>query len=169
MEEKPKITGYAWRPGSQHKVAADVVAMEIDRLTSENGGKRIDANGFLAASSSPTSPVYPEFNWDDSAAAHEFRLQQARNILNSLQVTIERPNGGAITVPLMVTVEKPGSAGRKQDYTNLAWAMSDEDLRTEVLRNALRELAAFKRKYATLSELAQVFVVIDRTVKKQFG
>ena len=168
MEEKPKITGYAWRPGSQHKVAAEVVAMEIDRLASENGN-RVDANLLLASAESPTSPIRTEFNWDDSAAAHEFRLNQARNLMNSLRVVIERPSGGPITAPLMVTVEKPGSAGQKHDYTTLAWAMSDEDLRTEVLRNALRELAAFKRKYATLSELAQVFVVIDRTVKKQFG
>jgi hypothetical protein len=44
--------------------------------------------------------------------------------------------------------------------------MSDEDLRPKVLQNALRELAAFKRKYMNLSELAQVIAVIDKTLRK---
>jgi hypothetical protein len=35
-----------------------------------------------------------------------------------------------------------------------------------VLRQALRELAAFKHKYMNLSELAQVIAVIDKTLRK---
>jgi hypothetical protein len=34
-----------------------------------------------------------------------------------------------------------------------------------MLANAFAELAAFRRKYVTLSELADVFAAIDRVVK----
>lgn len=43
--------------------------------------------------------------------------------------------------------------------------MGDPELRAEVVRQALRELAAIKRKYAELTELADIFSAIDSTMK----
>ena len=165
MEKKLKVKGYSWRPGSQHKVAAEVAATEMTRLLEEHE-QRLDAADVVDAAASPMSPLHPEFEWDDSAAALQHRLLQARNLMNSVQVIFETPKNGSVVTSYMVSIQKQGNDVRKHDYTALAYAMSDEDLRAEVLQTALRELAAFKRKYMNLSELAQVISVINRTLKK---
>lgn len=165
MEKKLKVKSYSWRPGSQHKIAADVAAEEIQRLASEHD-QRLDAETVLAEAENPASPLHAEFEWDDTEAARQHRLQQARCLMNAIRVTFETPKKQDITISVMTAVSKPGGSSRSCDYTPLHFAMGDEDLRAEVLKTALRELAAFKRKYVELSELAQVIAVIDKTLRK---
>jgi hypothetical protein len=165
MAKELKVKGYSWRPGSQHKIEPEVAATEISRLVEEHG-QRLDASDVVSAATSPVNPLHPEFEWDDSTAANEHRLMQARNLMNAVQVTFETPKNGNLTTSYFCTIAKPGDNGRKRDYTAIDYAMSDEDLRPKVLQNALRELAAFKRKYMNLSELAQVIAVIDKTLRK---
>ena len=45
--------------------------------------------------------------------------------------------------------------------------MSQVDLRSEVLKRALRELEIFKEKYSTLTELSKVFEAISDVQKKE--
>jgi hypothetical protein len=163
--DKLKVVGYSWRPGTQHKINPEVAATEINRLMEENN-MRLDAGAVVDSAASPVSPLHPEFEWDDTAAAREHRLMQARNLMNAVQVTFETSKNGTITTLFTCTLEKPGAGGRKRDYAPMAWAMAQPDMRAEVLRQALRELAAFKHKYMNLSELGQVIAVIDRTLKK---
>jgi hypothetical protein len=165
MAKQLKVTGYSWRPGTQHKIKPEVAAIEINRLMEEND-QRVDASLVVEAAASPMSPLHPEFEWDDTSAAREHRLLQARNLMNAVQVTFETPKNGTITTSFACTLEKPGTGGRKRDYAPMAWAMAQPDTRAEVLRQALRELASFKHKYMNLSELAQVIAVIDKTLKK---
>lgn len=49
-------------------------------------------------------------------------------------------------------------------YYNVSRAMSDEDTRKQVLRNALFELMAFERKYKNFTEFAEVFEAIGKVV-----
>lgn len=164
-KEQPKVAGFTWKPGTSHKVEAEVAAAEIQRLFDENG-QRIPAEKIVEVAESPLNPLHPEFDWNDQVAAREHRLLQARNLLNALVVMVPRPKGPPMPTRWTVTVEQPGTGGRKRDYTPMMFALKDVNLRAEVLRTALLELAAFKRKYADLSELAQVIAVIDRTVRK---
>lgn len=165
MKNEPKATGFQWKPGQSHKVEAEVAAAEIQKLFDENG-QRIPAEAVVAVAESPLNPLHPEFEWDDSAAAREHRLLQARNLMNSIVVLVPRPKGPPMPTRWTVTVEQPGTGGRKRDYTPMMFALKDVDMRAEVLRTALLELAAFKRKYADLSELAQVIRVIETVVRK---
>lgn len=165
MSKQLKVTGYSWRPGTQHKVQPEVAAAEINRLMEENDN-RVDASVVVEAAASPINPLHPEFEWDDTEAAKQHRLLQARNLMNAVQVTFETPKNGTITTAFTCTLEKPGAGGRKRDYAPMAWAMAQPDTRAMVLRQALRELAAFKHKYMNLSELAQVIAVIDKTLRK---
>jgi hypothetical protein len=165
MANTMKVVGHSWRQGSQHKIDAAVAASEISRLAEANGN-RVDASDVVEAASSPLSPLHPEFEWDDSEAAKQHRLAQARQMMSAIRVVFETPKNGNMVTSFTVAVQKLGSDHRKHDYTTMAYAISDADLRAEVLQTALRELAAFKRKYSELSELAQLIVVIDRTIRK---
>ena len=49
----------------------------------------------------------------------------------------------------------------KEGYRPLLSVMNDEEKRAELLETAKRELAAFRKKYAILEELAPVFAALD--------
>lgn len=39
------------------------------------------------------APLHPVFEWDDSVAAEEYRLVQARNLVRAVHVVVESPDG----------------------------------------------------------------------------
>lgn len=164
-KKKATAREYSWVPGSKWtSLDPNTVGAEIDRLVKVHK-QRLAAEDVVAAAANPISPLHSIFEWDDTAAAREYRVEQARRLLRSIQITILTPKGAPITTRLTVATEKPNTPGKRQ-YSTTEYALSDADLRAEVLRQALRELAAFRRKYIELSELAQVFAVIARTVRK---
>lgn len=56
--------------------------------------------------------------------------------------------------------------GIKGDYISIDRAMSEEETRKIVLKRALEELSAYKRKYQEFSELGKVFSAIDELGKE---
>jgi hypothetical protein len=167
--KEPKVEQQAqrvffWRPGTQFKIDPMVAAEELKRII-ESNDNRVDANRIVEEAENPLNPLHEEFEWDDSVAAQEHRLWQARHLTGSLQFRQLTSNNREITGRMFVQISKP-EGGQRKDYTLTTYALSQEDLRAEVLRTALLELAAFRRKYADLSELALVIRVIDTVEKK---
>jgi hypothetical protein len=166
--EAPKLNAkiYSWVPGSRlgRELDATVIGPEIERLI-EVHGQKLKAETVVDTAASPMSPLHPAFEWDDTKAAQEHRIFQAQHLLRSVQITVATPEGGEITTRATVTRERHGQPG-KHYYSTTEYALSDAELRAEVLKQALREAVAFRRKYAELSELAQVFAIIDRVSRR---
>lgn len=146
---------YRWKDTAAptHKLAAQVVGEHLEQLRVQHGG--ITAEIVLWDASREGSPITPAFEWDDTKAAHEYRLQQARNLVNHIVVLRE---DGQLPTRAFVFIESSGDDGQ---YQSVEVALSDVDMRREVLERALKELEAFRRKYAELTELARVFAAID--------
>jgi hypothetical protein len=156
---------YSWKPGARFasKLDAQTVGVEIDRIRREHG-EHAGADDVLAEAKDPSNPLHSAFNWDDEAAAHEHRLETARSLLRSVHVVIITPERKEITARAFVSTKSRTEPG-KHTYTSTEYAMGDSELRAEVLKVALRELAALRRKYAELSELSEVFSALDHVLK----
>ena len=155
---------YYWKPGTQFKIDPTVAGGELKRII-ESNGNRVDAHRIVDEAASPMSPIHDAFEWDDSKAAEEHRLWQARKLVGSLQFRMISSDNREVTGRMFVQISKP-EGGTRRDYTLTTYALSQVDMRAEVLRTALLELAAFRRKYADLSELAQVIHMIEIVEKK---
>lgn len=111
------------------------------------------------------STLHPCFEWDDTKAAEKHREEQARAIMRNLVViqTSPKEDKEPITVAIraFVNISKPESV-----YITIDKALSDEDMRKQLLSKALEELESFKFKYDTLVELSEVFKVIDNLKEK---
>ena len=171
-ETEPQVQAqtWYWRPGTQFKLDPVVAGTELKRIIEANGN-RVDAQRIVEEAASPLNPLHEAFEWDDSVAAQEHRLWQARHLTGSLQFRTTLTDNRQITGRMFVQIPKP-EGGQRRDYTLTEFALSQTDLRASVLRTALLELAAFRRKYADLSELAQVIQIIDiveKDLKKGIG
>lgn len=106
--------------------------------------------------------LHAEFEWDDTEAAHQFRLVQARNIIRLNIDIVETPNGN-VRVPVYVSLVSDRRSGL--GYRALTDVMSDADMRAQLLQQAIDELQRVRRKYESLRELAPVFSALDRVAR----
>lgn len=149
----------SWRAGHGNVSAED--AYKVMEGIEKRDGK-VTAQTFLDESRPEESPTHGCFEWDDAIAAEKYRLDQAQHTILDLVVTVVHDDKQT-KVPAFVNVTSKGNA----EYVTTNVAYSHVESREIVLLNALRELEAFKRKYKNLTELAEVFKVIDKTVRKK--
>lgn len=106
----------------------------------------------IKASKRQDAPTHSLFEWDDSAAAREFRLVQARVIVSSLQVEIIDARGKAETVRAYIGASTRGT------YAATLEATQDEI--TEEEQRCLVQMRAFKQRWKSLQLAKDVIQAI---------
>lgn len=104
----------------------------------------------VEAARDPEHPLHSRFEWDDTAAAEKWRLEQASQLLRVVRLPAE--NGRPSDLRAFVAVK--GAETHQADYVPTAEAMSDEFARRLVLRDMEREWKALKRRYEHMREFA---------------
>lgn len=146
---------YQWKPESRIKIDAQKAGEEMERIRVRNNG-RLDIHALVKAAKAKASPFHEHFDWDDKIAADKHRLQQASHLIVCIEVMIEEQPESK---PIRAFVSVVRDADRS--YTSINHAMSDDELRQQVIRQAWSELAAWKARHAELVEFARVFSVIE--------
>jgi hypothetical protein len=117
----------------------------------------------IAEASHPDSPLHGYFQWDDGLAAHQWRLQQARQLI---RVTVETlPHDEPhyqVRAFISLTPDRQLDGG---GYRVMAQVLAAPSERAQMLTDALDELNRLKVKYFQLSELAGVFAAIERAAR----
>ena len=72
---------YKWKPSSRIGINAETAGAVMDSLEQRGA---LTAKNLLDESRPAEAPLHNEFEWDDIKAAEEYRLQQARHIINCL-------------------------------------------------------------------------------------
>lgn len=144
---------YRWKSGSRHSCDAGTAGEVCERLASEG---RLTPRELVDESRPEDAPLHGEFEWDDAIAAEAYRESQARYVIRSIEVTAE--SGDATPTRAFVAMQDGGPC----EYTPIMVVMEDDRRREALLEKALGELAAFRLKYESLTELAHVFEAIDQ-------
>lgn len=169
---------YSYKPGFSYKVSAQVVGETLDKLSEST---EVTAQSFLDISRPEDSPTHGIFEWDDAIAAEKYRLNIAGCVIRSIDVT--RVQVEDETSEVSIVEAKEESQTYKRAYVNvnksagfqparfvpIDQAMSNADMRKQVLQNALDELNAYKRKYYMFSELSKVFDAIQEVEYELHG
>lgn len=152
-------TKYSWR-NVTFPVKADDAAEELTRIQNKYG--EVTPKLLLDESRNEDAVMHKCYEWDDTKAAEKWRLQQSRLIMSCLTVTYEETDLDAGEVKKInvrafqnVSDEKDGT------FVHVRDAMQTGAYRDAVLRRAINELAAFRKKYSDLSELSKLFDVLD--------
>jgi len=103
--------------------------------------------------------LHGKFEWDDTEAAHQYRLFQARRFITVyVKMLIEVPDESVqVYVSLREDQERPGGG-----YRIIEDVLSDPDMRAMLLNEAKGAFRRMKAKYGRLKELAAVFTEIDK-------
>jgi len=153
-----------WKRGYRNKLDPGTAFAALEKIKDKNSGV-LTAGLVVLEAEKPRHVLHKSFEWIDSIAADEYRLEQARRLLRSIEVVYKDtphipPTRGYVTV----TEEASNDQPERKVYRTTAEALEDPIARDEVLGNAIRDAISFRRKYAALSELAEVFAAIDSTI-----
>jgi len=113
----------------------------------------------------PETALHARFEWEDTKAAHEYRLWQARQLI-TVYVTAEprTERQYQVFVSLPSDQQNPGGG-----YRRLSAVLSDAEMAEELLAQALADLQRLQRAYRELKALRAVFAEIDAAAEKVRG
>jgi hypothetical protein len=112
----------------------------------------ITASRIVAVAADPDHPLHPRFQWDDTLAAREFRLIQARQLIVSIRYI---PEGGTKSIQALIHVSTPG--GGEGEYV-LASVIARQPERWARARDeVIKYLDAAQEGLDDLDEILRVF------------
>lgn len=166
---------YSYREGYSFKVPAQIVGETFERII--DSGVQLTAQSFLDESRPEESPTHALFEWDDSIAAEKYRLHQSKNVIlqiECVETSIETSETDSEVevversehqedgqhyrhAYVNVNQKRPGQMG---NYVPVQTALSNDEMRIQVLRNAISALRSIERRVNYLEELAEVCKII---------
>ena len=142
---------------------AAIIGPCLEQITRDHGGQITPAH-VLTEAANESCPLHSYFEWDDTRAAIAHRIQQARYLIRSVDVTItEKPDGDPITVRGFHSVK--GDDGGPV-FVNVRRAFSDDEMRAQIVKQALREAESWRRRYELYEELGEIINAIDRALAR---
>jgi hypothetical protein len=136
-----------------YSLNAEIDPEEVGQVLEEMGS--FTTEDLLRAAKSKSSPLHKYFEWDDSKAAHEYRLHQARNLV--LSIGFDYGDGITRTHESVVI-------DRQRTYVPIETISHSEELIEQVLKSALSEVLFWRAKHQKYkSFFGGIFDEIDKT------
>lgn len=152
-------TQYKIRNGFSLKGDPNAIGARLEELKGDSGELR--PGDVVVDAENESSPLHNCFEWDDTEAARQHRLEQARYVIRSIEVTYEEVPGKEEVV-VGVQYANLGDRGSSEPYRDVRTIMKDKTMRERYVRMVLRALKSLREKYKHVKELADVYAAIDR-------
>lgn len=163
--KSPRIVGYEFAEGARFQAGADknakAVGDHLELLRKQFKGE-LTPEDVLEDAKNGNSPLHSFFEWSDTEAARQFRLQQARGLIRAVVAIYVQPDRPAVRTKAFVHINEPSAP----HYREASHAMSMQKTRQMVLDRAMNELKAWKARYRELEEFAAMIRVIDAFEKE---
>lgn len=137
------------------------IADELTKLEQENG--RLDPVSVVDAARDPTSPMHQFFEWDDTEAARQHRLGQARQLIRRVKVEVTVRD-----VPLQVVRYVHDSSDPQNGYRNILRVRDDADIARDALldemsrvEKAARRARAVAAVLGTAGDVEQIIAIAN--------
>jgi len=145
---------------------AQVYGEELEKIAAENGGV-LTPDSVVKAAENEDSPLHDHFDWNDSSAAEKFRLAQARQMINHIEITVTIDGDEIAEQRAFMNVMQPSKNGKSGSnvYVTVEKAMTSKEYRKQILATAMREAKYWEEKYKEYNELSEVFSAIDITAE----
>lgn len=139
---------------------------ELEIIAKENGGL-LRAEDVVAFAKDKTTALHSRFDWDNSEAAHKWRLEQARSFIR-ITITMLEVEGKNTSIKAFVSLKTDRYQG-DGGYRFMVQILSNANMREQMLQDALDELKTFQAKYSLLKELTDVMIVINKITSRKFN
>ena len=138
----------------------EAVKKELELIVKKEGS--LSPHKVVEFAKDKKTALHEYFEWDDTEAAQQWRIHQARMLIRVV-VTIIPFEGKEIECREYVSLRSERQEGI--GYRPMISVLKHEDLRKELLEDAYEEMRYFRDKYRGLKELEEVVLVMEKTLK----
>lgn len=142
----------------------DSVARELRSIYQKNG-RRLHPEAVVEAARDPESVLHSHFTWDDTEAADQFRLLQARKLIATVRITIPSRGDERVVVRAYHALR-----AERKGYRHTKDIVASKDLRNALLSQLAADLERIKTTYESMRDLSaakKVFDVIEEFIGQQ--
>jgi hypothetical protein len=136
---------------------------ELHAIVTSNNGV-LNPRMVLDRARDPDNPLHGYFEWDDAEASEAYRLAQVGALIRHVRFTVVRADPITRTINVTTTrgyQSRPSMRQRSGGYESIDDILRDAAKRADLLGQVVRELSAYRRRYAELSELDPVWLAVD--------
>jgi len=145
---------YSWKINGIHKADADIIGNEIQSI-----GNQFTTKDIVDKARDKNTQLHKLFEWNNKIAGEKYREIQAGDIIRNLVVVkVNTESGASEKTNIRVFVS---DNRRNGGYKPITVVLRQQDEYERLLEQAYKELQAFKDKYENLSELSEIFDLID--------
>ena len=140
------------------------VKSELKALAKKNRGV-LNPKKVVEFAKDPKTALHSKFTWDNTKAATEYRLWQAREIIR-VSVTVLDGDDKKVRAFVSLSQDRHGKGG----YRDIKDVLSSEELRIMMVNEILDEYYRIESKYNTYAELEPIYKAVrqvSRRVKKK--
>ena len=134
---------------------------ELEQIRQSHGGI-LRPGDVVEYATDPETTLHGQFQWNDTEAAHQYRLWQARELIRVV-VNLLPHSDEPTRVYVSLSHDRRREGG---GYRTLDNVMRSKALRESLLRQAAADMERFETKYRQLTELASVISAM-RVARKQ--
>jgi len=146
---------YAIRNGAVVKTRdANVIGKALEEIRDRNGS--LIPRRVWEESADPDAPLHPEFEWDDTEAAEQYRDTQARSLIRAVRVVNDA--GRSTPAYLHVKVESTSC------YQPTGMVLNDPDMRSQAMAEAKRYLSAARNRLEDIEGVLDVLKPVDAAI-----
>jgi acetolactate synthase regulatory subunit len=150
----------------QYKITDKFTPEVIEEILKVQKQKGLTAESLLDEARKKSSKLHKFFEWDNDKAGDKWRLQQARVLINEVQIIVENKTRYAFE-NVSISVQNKGCEEEYvREYFPLADIMTDEQKRKQLIARALIEVNYWKERHSELTEFNDVFSSIDKANKR---
>jgi hypothetical protein len=136
---------------------------ELEQIEKQNDGT-IPPQKVVDFARDPSTALHSRFTWDDTKAAEQHRLWQARQVIR-LHVTVIHNSVSAKKIKVRTYESCPSDRGANgAGYRPIKSIINDSDKYQELLSHVLAQFSYMRDRYRQLSELQPIFDAIDRVL-----
>ena len=144
-----------WKVKGIYKANAQAVYDEIQQI-----GDTYTPEQIVEKATDESTELHKCFEWDDSAAAHKYRLSQAQGIIRCLVLVNEKVEDKELPkVRAIVSTNM-----RENTYEPVKITIRKVDSYERLKAEALRELEAFRKKYAVIEEIGDIIDELEAII-----
>lgn len=136
------------------------ITAELKRIAEKHKG-RLMPRDVVEEARNPESPLHKSFEWNDSAAAEQWRIEQARRLIQ-VSVTVLENHNKPVRAFVSLSTDRYSGGG----YMMVKSVLSDKELIDIMLKDAAAELEIFTAKFNMIQELSEVNSAAKRFLKK---
>jgi hypothetical protein len=144
----------SWKINGIYKADADIIGNEIQSI-----GSQFTTKDIVNKARDKNTQLHKLFEWNNKIAGEKYREIQAGDIIRNLVVVkVNTESGASEKTNIRVFVS---DNRRNGGYKPITVVLRQQDEYERLLEQAYKELQAFKDKYENLSELSEIFDLID--------